>query len=166
MMAVRSGIEWTARRVLVFSLLAVAATGCFWRDPLDPHGALNHRVVGDIGDAEQMAKGREAYDHARGRVSNVQSGMSVAEVETAMQAIVVAQGRGDTGDKDGPRRKFIEGLLCRYEPVPLRQRWLFGYDEGGVELVGFVLEFSREDADSDRWTVRSIDRHPTDDCPE
>lgn len=171
-MAVRSGIGRTARTLRTLRLmcglgvLAVAAGGCFFRDPLDPHGALNHKVVTDLGDAERMAKGREAYDRARGRVGNVQAGMTVGEVETAMQAIVVAQGSGENEDKSAPRRKFIEGLLCRYEPVQLRERWLFGYDEGGVELVGFVLEFGREDPESDKWIVRSIDRHPTDDCPE
>ncbi len=152
-------------RALCIALLVSGASGCFLRDPLDPHGALDHRVVENISDAERMAKSREAYERARGRVASVQNGMSVNEVETAMQALVVAQGHGEGEDKDGPRRKFVEGLLCRYEPVPLRQRWLFGYDEGGVELVGFVLEFTRASVDAD-WTVRSIDRHPTDDCPD
>jgi hypothetical protein len=155
-----------ARSVVCMLALGSAVSGCFLRDPLDPHGELNHRVVANLGDAEQMARGREAYERARGRAGNVQSGMSLADVETAMQAIVVAQGQGDERDKDGPRRKFVEGLLCRYEPGPLRQRWLFGYDEGGVEFVGFVFEFTRDAPDSEKWTVRSIDRHPTDDCPD
>ena len=166
-MAVGSAGSRVAWRSTVWLLVLLGgASGCFWRDPLDPHGELSHRVAPSLTDAEQMAKGREAYERARGRVGRVQSGMSVAEVEAAMEAIVVAQGQEEQQGKDGPRRKFIEGFLCRYEPVPLRQRWLFGYDEGGVELVGFVLEFQRDDPESDKWIVRSVDRHPTDDCPE
>ena len=161
-----SGAGMAVRWAICMVALGSVVSGCFLRDPLDPHGELNHRVVANLGDAEQMARGREAFDRARGRAANVQSGMSVAEVETAMQAIVIAQGHGDATDKEAPRRKFVEGLLCRYQPAPLRQRWLFGYDEAGVELVGFVFEFSRNDPDSEKWTVRSIDRHPTDDCPD
>ena len=161
-----NGVGMALRWAICLLVLGSGASGCFLRDPLDPHGELNHRVVANLGDAEQMARGREAYERARGRAANVQSGMSVPEVETAMQAIVVAQGQGDETDKNAPRRKFIEGLLCRSEPGPLRQRWLFGYDESGVEFVGFVFEFTRPDPDGDKWSVRSVDRHPTDDCPD
>src|SRR5690349_390751 len=90
MMLVRRGIGRTAftlrrlralRSACALALLALAASGCFFRDPLDPHGSLNHKVVTDLSDAEHMAKGREAYDRARGRVGNVQTGMTVPEVE-------------------------------------------------------------------------------------
>jgi hypothetical protein len=41
---------------------------------------------------------------------------------------------------------------------------LFGYDEGGVVLIGFAIEFEREDAEDDEWVVRSVDMQPRDDC--
>src|SRR5262245_17575392 len=99
-MVVRRG--WGAGRgkrpALCVLALVAGASGCFLRDPLDPHGELGHHVVQDLSDAEQRAKGREAFERARGRVGNVQSGMSISEVETVMQAIVLAQGHGDEPD--------------------------------------------------------------------
>jgi len=110
----------------------------------------------------------EAFERARQRIGRVESGMTVAEVESALQAMVVTEQRGGAKEKekDAPRQKFIEGLLCRRSPSPLRQRWLFGFDEDGVELVGFVLEFQRDDPEKEKWVVRSIDRKPADDCPD
>jgi len=143
----------------------VLLAGCFFRDGLDPRGELDHRVVRNFEEAEQATHSRAAFERARQRVERVQAGMNVDDVETAMGAIVFTQQQGDKPDKDAPRQKFVEGLLCRTNPTPLRQRWLFGFDEDGVELVGFVLEFQRDDPDKEKWTVRSIDRKPTDDCP-
>ncbi len=150
---------------LAVLVLSVLIAGCFFRDPLDPHGELDHRIVRNFEDAEQVTHSRAAFERARQRVPRVQSGMTVPEVETAMQAIVFTQQQGDKPEKDAPRQKLIEGLLCRRNPTPLSQRWLFGFDEDGVELVGFVLEFQRNDPESEKWIVRSIDRKPTDDCP-
>ena len=59
----------------------------------------------------------------------------------------------------------MDGFLCKLSPAPLKERWLFGYDEGNVLLVGFAVEFVRSDADDDDWTVKRVDRSPADDCP-
>lgn len=154
------------RMLCVLTLLSMTAAGCFMGDPLDPRGELDHRIVGNFADAERMSHSREAFERARERARRVQSGMTVAEAETALQATVLTEQRGTEKEKDAPRQKFIDGLLCRRNPSPLRQRWLFGYDEDGVQLVGFVLEFQREDPEKEKWEVRSIDRKPADDCPD
>lgn len=60
---------------------------------------------------------------------------------------------------------MMDGFLCKLSPVPLKERWLFGYDEGNVELVGFAVEFVRTDANDDDWIVRRVDKSPEDDCP-
>ncbi len=154
-----------AWRGVLLLAITTSVTGCFMRDPLDPRGQLDHRVVKEFDDAERITQSRQAFERTRPRLTLVQPGMSSADVETAMQAIVVTEQHGEK-DQEGPRRKFVDGLLCRRDPTSLRQRWLFGYDEGGVELVGFVIEFERDNPEKERWTVRSIDRAPTDDCPE
>jgi len=146
-------------------VLASTLTGCFMRDPLDPRGQLDHRVVTQFDDAERITRSRQGFERARQRVTAVQPGMTPADIETAMQAIVVTEGQSDKAD-EGPRRKFIDGLLCVRNPMPLHQRWLFGYDEGGVELVGFAIELERDNPEKEKWVVRGIDRAPTDDCPE
>ena len=154
--------RWLAAVVLVGGVV-----GCFLRDPLDPRGELGHQVAGNFADVERTARSREAFERARQRVGRVQKGMTIAEAETTLEATVVTERRGDEKkDDEAPRQKFIDGLLCRTNPSPLRQRWLFGYDEGGVELVGFVLELERDDPEKEKWTVRSIDRNPSDDCPD
>jgi hypothetical protein len=152
-------------RFLVLCLVAGIAGCAFMRDPLDPRGKLDHRIVRDFVDLERAAHGHEAFERARRRVEGVKTGMSMAEVEAVMDAMIVTEQRGNEPDEESPRRKVVEGLLCDRDPTPLHRRWLFGYDEGGVELVGFALEFEREDPGDDDWTVRSIDRRPADDCP-
>lgn len=158
----------TTIRCAAVVALTVTATGCaFMRDPLDPLGELDHRAVRNFSDAERMAHSRGAFERSRQRLARVQSGMSVAEFEVAMGAIVVAERTSADGDDDElPRKKLIEGLLCRRATSPLRARWLFGYDEDGVELVGFAVEFERDDPDREKWTVRGVDRNPADDCPD
>jgi hypothetical protein len=92
--------------------------------------------------------------------------MSAAEVEVAMHAAIVTERRGEDVDSDeAPRRKLVDGLLCKVT-TGRRQRWLFGYDEDKVELVGFAVEFEREDVESEDWEVERIDRDPADDCPD
>jgi hypothetical protein len=165
-MRATSGGEWNVVwRWVCLLALASSVSGCFWRDPLDPRGQLDHRVVKEFDDAERITQSHRAFERARQHLALVQPDMSPADVETAMQAIVVTEQHGEK-DQEGPRRKFVDGLLCRRDPTPLRQRWLFGYDEGGVELVGFAIEFERDNPEKEKWTVRGIDRAPTDDCPE
>jgi hypothetical protein len=165
-MAERGGPNATAVwRCACLLTLAASLAGCFMRDPLDPRGQLDHRVVKEFDDAERITQSRAAFELARQHIGLVQPGMTPAEVETAMQAVVVTQRQGDKDD-EGPRRKFIDGLLCSRNPTPLRQRWLFGYDEGGVEFVGFAIELERDNPEKEKWIVRGVDRAPTDDCPE
>jgi hypothetical protein len=145
--------------------LVAAAAGCFARDPLDPLGALDHQAVSQIAQAERAARSRVAYERARRRVERVKSGTSVAEVEVAMGAVVVREGRADEKDEGKlPREKLIDGFLCAMAPSALRKRWLFGYDEGGVELIGFAVEFERDDPEDEDWAVRRVDREPGDEC--
>ena len=155
----RTGITIAASLVLL--------AGCMPRDPLDPRGELEHRIVREVQQAEQRARSRDAYDHARRRVTKVKRGQSVDEVESALEAIVVAeQGTDPNSEETGPRAKLVEGFLCLVPQSPLRKRWLFGYDEGGVVLVGFAIDFEREDPEDDGdWTVRGVDMQPRDDCP-
>lgn len=155
-------------RCVLAVLVGCLATRClFMRDPLDPLGALDHRAVGAFGQVESEARSRGAYERARERVAAVEPGMSVAEAEVAMGAMVVTE-RGENGDDESrrPRKKIIEGWLCRVDPSPLRRRWLFGYDEDGVELIGFAVEFGRDAPEDEDWVVRWVDREPKEDCPE
>ena len=59
----------------------------------------------------------------------------------------------------------MDGFLCKVSAGALRERWLFGYDEGNVQMVGLAVEFARSDAEDDDWVVRRVDRAPGDDCP-
>ncbi len=87
--------------------------------------------------------------------------MSPEEVQAALGAVIaVEEGEGGKGGQ----RKLMDGFVCRLDPTPLRERWLFGYDEGNVLLVGFAIEFGRQGPDDD-WAVRRVDRSPADDCP-
>jgi len=160
------GAAGTLRRGLCAIALAASVMGCMMGDPMDPRRELDHRAVKSFEDAERTARSRPAFERARQRLDGVQHGMNVAEVEHVMGAIVVAERHGEEKETEAARKKLIEGLLCRRQPSSLRQRWLFGYDDDGVELVGFVLEFERDDPDKERWTVRAVDRNPSDDCPE
>jgi hypothetical protein len=168
MTAARVAIAGAAVRGILVSLLVLALSGCFFmRDPLDPLGVLDHRAVHEFGRAEQAARGRLAYERARRRVESVAPEMSVAEFEVTMEALVVAERRGNEDDEARlPRKKLLEGLLCKVSSSPRRQRWLFGYDEEGVELVGFAVEFERDDPEGENWVVRRVDHGPDDDCPD
>jgi hypothetical protein len=155
----------SGRTLLLVIALSVSACA-FFRDPLDPLDALDHRAVREIGSAEQSARGRAAYERARRRIDTVKPGMSAAEVEVAMRAAVVTeQVSEDVADDAAPRRKLVDGLLCKVTKG-LHQRWLFGYDEDKVELVGFAVQFEREDEESEDWEVAIVDREPADDCPD
>jgi len=146
------------------ALTMLVLCGCM-RDPLDPHGELEHRRVRELEGAEQVARSRGAYERARDRLPRVKRRMSIRQVESAMEAVVVIEGGGRDDKEVGlPRQKLIEGYLCSVTPSPLTQRWLFGFDEGGVELVGFAVELERSSPDDDDWEVRTVDRHPADDC--
>jgi len=166
MTILRMAIGGTTVCEIVASLFLLAGSGClFMRDPLDPLGALDHRAVRELSQVEQEARGSAAYERARHRAESVTPGMSVAEFEAAMGAVVVVERRGNEDDEMHlPRRKVIGGLLCRVAPSGRRQRWVFGYDEGGVELIGFAVEFQRDDPEEEDWVVRRIDWSPSDEC--
>lgn len=124
---------------------------------------LDHKPVTQISEAERRSRSRVAYERARGRVAEVQAGMDPGEVQAVLGAVIaVEEGGGKSG---GGRRKLLDGFLCRVGAGPLRERWLFGYDEGNVQMVGFAIEFSRSDPNDDDWVVRRVDRTPSDDCP-
>ncbi len=163
----RRGERRTRSACLGALVLLSMAAGCV-HDPLDPRGELEHRVVREVEQAEQRARGREAYERARARLDRVKRGQSVDEVEAALEAIVVAQEVREGSDaKRSPRAKLVEGFLCLVPQSPLRKRWLFGYDEGGMVLIGFAIDFERHDPDDDGdWQVRGIDTRPRDDCPD
>jgi len=162
------GARFTTRTYGLLALAAMVASGCFFmRDPLDPLGELDHRAVRELTRAEQAARSRSAYDRARGRIAGVKRGMSAAEVEVVLGAIVIAERHDENEDEAGlPRKKLIDGWLCTTDPSSQRQRWLFGYDDGGVELIGFAIEFERKKPDDEDWVVHGIDRDPEDDCPD
>jgi hypothetical protein len=141
--------------LVMVSLLAMSA--CIGRVPLDK------KPVRQMSEAERKARSRMAYERARERAGQVQKGMSTGEVQVAMGAVIAVEEHSD-GEKGG-QRKLMDGFLCKVNPTPLKDRWLFGYDDGNVELVGFVVEFERADKDDDDWTVKRIDRAPQDDCP-
>ncbi|SRR6266404_2488971 len=153
------------RRACLAVLLALVAGCAFMRDPLDPRGKLDHRVVNDFAEAEHITRGRHAFERSRARLERVRPGMTGADVDIAMDAVVVTETKGAKED-EGPRRRFVDGYLCSTDPSALRRRWLFGYDEGGVELVGFAIEFERDDPEKEKWIVRGVDKSPRDDCPE
>jgi hypothetical protein len=89
--------------------------------------------------------------------------MSTGQVQVAMGAVIAVEEHGDGAS--GGERKLMDGFLCRVEPTPLKDRWLFGYDDGNVELIGFAVEFERTDKDDNDWVVKRVDRVPQDDCP-
>jgi hypothetical protein len=167
-MMMRRGAGFTTRTYGLLALAVMVASGCFFmRDPLDPLGELDHRAVRELTRAEQAARSRSAYERARGRVTGVKRGMSVTEAEVVLGATVIAERHDENEDEAGlPRKKLIDGLLCTTDPSSLRQRWLFGYDDGGVELIGFAIEFERKKPDDEDWVVRGFVRDPADDCPD
>lgn len=135
---------------------ALALFGCMGRY------ALDRKPVREISEAERRARSRAAYERSRMRVAAVREGMSQPEVQATLGA-VIAVAEGDTGEAG--QRKLMDGFVCRVNPGALVERWLFGYDEGNVVLVGFAVEFVREDSRDDDWTVRRVDRSPSEDCP-
>ena len=148
----RSGL-----RKMSLVVLALVLSGCMGRYTLD------RKPVKQISEAERRSRGRVAYDRARERVAGVREGMSSAEVQATLGAVIAVE-EHDTGG-DGDQKKLMDGFVCKLNPTPLKERWLFGYDEGDVLLVGFAVEFVRSDADDDDWAVKRVDRSPTDDCP-
>lgn len=134
----------------------LAVSGCMGRY------ALDRKPVKQISEAERRSRGRIAYERARERVREVGEGMSPGEVQAALGAVIAVE-EGEAGG--GGQRKLMDGFLCRLNPTPLKERWLFGYDEGNVLVVGFAVEYTREDAEDDDWRVKRIDRAPGDDCP-
>ena len=124
--------------------------------------ALDRKPVKQISEAERRSRGRVAYDHARDRGREVREGMSSAEVQATMGAVIAVE---EVPGGEGGQRKLMDGFLCKLSPMPTRERWLFGYDEGNVLLVGFAVEFGRANADGDDWVVKRVDRAPGDDCP-
>ncbi len=125
--------------------------------------ALDRQPVKQISEAERRSRSRLAYDRARERVQGVRKEMSPGAVQGAMGAVIAVE-EGEAGGERG-QRKLMDGFLCKLNPTPLKERWLFGYDEGSVLLVGFAVEFLRSDVDDDGWTVVRVDRSPADDCP-
>lgn len=148
------------RRGFRFSMVVVAVMALTWAGCMGRY-ALDRKPVKQISEAEKRSRSRSAYEHSRDRVHEVREGMSPAEVQAALGAVIAVE-EGDAGA--GGQRKLIDGFLCRVSPSSVRERWLFGYDEGNVLLVGFAIEFSRPDRDDD-WVVRRVDRAPADDCP-
>jgi hypothetical protein len=125
--------------------------------------ALDQKPVKQMSEAERRSRGPGAFERARERASEVRKGMSMAEVQVVMGAVIAVEEARD-GEKI-EQRKLMDGFLCRTNPSALKERWLFGYDEGNVMLVGLAIEFVRDDPDDDDWVVRGVDRSPQDDCP-
>jgi hypothetical protein len=144
-------------RCLLVGVLMLGCAGCLSRY------ALDQKPVKRISEAEKRSRGPAAFEKARQRAGEVRKGMSPGEAQSAMGAVIAVE-ESENGGK-AVQRKLMDGFLCRTNPNPLRERWLFGYDDGGVVLVGLAIEFEREDGDSDDWVVRRVDRDPEDDCP-
>ena len=124
---------------------------------------LGERRVPELARAEQVARNRVAYERARERATRLKRGMAPEEVEAAMGGVIAVE---DEPRGEGGRQKLVEGLLCVVEVSPRRQRWLFGYDEDNVVLVGFALDFERESPESEDWLVQRIDQAPQEECRE
>jgi hypothetical protein len=124
--------------------------------------ALDRKPVKQISEAERRSRGRVAYDRARERVTGIRQGMSAAEVQATLGAVIAVE---ETEAGASGQKKLMDGFVCKLNPAPLTERWLFGYDEGNVLLVGFAIEFARSAPDDDDWTVKRVDRSPADDCP-
>lgn len=147
----------TMWRVIVLGFFVLGMQGCMGRYELD------RKPVKQLSEAEVRSRGGTAYDRARGRVGDIQEGMDPGEVQSVLGAVIAVE-EGDANGTGG-RRKLMDGFLCRVNAGPLLERWLFGYDEGNVQMVGFAIEFVRRDADDDDWVVKRVDRTPGDDCP-
>ena len=110
---------------------------------------------------------RKVRELVLAEVAPKMGGMSEVELMREVRgALDRAVQREDVKVSPMERRKFVDGYLCSTDPSSVRRRWLFGYDEGGVELVGFAIEFERDDPEKEKWIVRGVDKSPRDDCPE
>ncbi len=147
----------SAAAVLAVAIM-LAALGCA---PRVQRPERFVRAPSELTRAQQMARSRVAYERARARLPRLRRGMSVPEVEEAMGVLVAV----DTSGKREHRATLLDGLLCQVDRSPLRRRWLFGYDEEAVVLVGFALEFERADT-HDEWLVTRIDESPEESCPD
>ena len=143
--------------VVVMGAVTLTVQGCM------AQYAVDRKSVKQISEAEQKSRSRVAFQRARERVREVRPRMSPGEVQAALGAVIAVEERPE-GEKGG-QRKLMDGFLCKVSSIALRERWLFGYDEGNVQLVGFTVEFERMDADHDDWVVRQVDYSPEDDCP-
>lgn len=149
------GAKKTLWRMVMLGGITLAMQGCLGRYQLD------RKPVKELSEAEMRSRSRAAYDRSRGRVSEIRDGMDPGEVQAVLGAVIAVE----EGDGSRGQRKLIDGFLCRVSAGPLRERWLFGYDEGNVQLVGFAIEFVRSDADGNDWAVKRLDRTPGEDCP-
>jgi hypothetical protein len=149
-----NGRNWSLK-LLACGLAVIGVQGCIGRY------ALDRKPVKQLSEAEQRSRGRAAFDNAREKVHEVREGMSPSEVQAAMGAVIAVE---ENGAGQG-QRKLMDGFLCKVSPVPLKERWLFGYDEGNVQLIGFAIEFIRKHADDDDWFVKRLDPAPNDECP-
>ena len=153
----RSG-EWWKFVAAAGLMMMMTVEGCIGRY------ALDRKPVRQISEAERKSRGSVAFERVRERVNGVREGMSPGEVQAVLGAVIAVE-EGPEGGEGGGQQKLMDGFLCKMNPLPLRERWLFGYDEGNVQLVGFVVEFERRDEDDDEWIVRRVDPSPEDDCP-
>jgi hypothetical protein len=154
-MGTRALGHWVLMTVAVFAM-----AGCVGGIQLD------ERMVPDFASAEDLARSRVAYGRALERLDGVDAGISMPEAERVMGAVIVVVSRkSENGEELQLREKLIEGRLCTVDVSLARRRWLFGYDEDRVVLVGFAIEFEREDPEGEDWVVRQVDRSPRDECP-
>ena len=81
--------------------------------------ALDRKPVKQISEAERKSRGRSAFERARERVRDVREGMSPAEVQVALGAVIAVE-EGLGGEK-GDQRKLMDGFLCKFKinPYPL-----------------------------------------------
>ena len=148
----------SAGKWCLMALAGLAVGGCASR------AELGERRVLAMTTAMERAEGHEAYLRAEKRSEGVKRGMSGAEVEEELDAFIAVETRDNPGGKPIERRAtLIEGRLCVLDLSERKQRWVFGYDEGRVVFVGFVLEFKR-DGEGDAWELRRVDRQPRDSC--
>ena len=152
----RELILWASWHLVVLTAVLMVQ-GCMGRY------ALDRSPVKQISEAERKSRGKDAFERALERVHGVRKGMSSQEVQSILGA-VIAHEEGPDG-KRGGERKVMDGFLCKMRPMPLKELWIFGFDEGNVQLVSFTVEFERQDADDDDWVAGGVDYSPEQDCP-
>ena len=136
-------------------IAAVLLAGCSGSRPPEVR-------VDSLSDAEVKARSRAGYERARARIGELEEGMRPRSVQSTLGAVTAVAG----GDAEAGEAIVMDGFLCSVDPDPLHRRWLFGYDDGGLVLIGFAVEFERSDPESDRWRLQRVDRTPSDDCPD